>query len=257
MSVTKSAGFVQSWQAEWSYEDSGEGQGASVVAKYDDDADGWEARVPARGSVPPAEVGAEFSEFRRKGVRASRQAGEKVEVSVTYESRLAVEEDPGPDEVKRYSMQITLSEEPLLTHPRYADVPEDELTALTQIIAGQVYKTEEGKERWSADVVTVRGLEALEKIDKGVVAYLDPKLIWRESYRIDWKDLDEEVEVAAVGNIDAAVPGDPPTGGDRNYLYIGAQADQDESGEFGDLVNQWQLSGRDGFDEDLYNEEEN
>jgi len=256
--ITKSGDFAQNYQAEWTYDDSGEGDGSSLSASYEDDVEGWVSRLPARGSTPPATVGAEFSSFRLQKRTANRLPGGKVKVTLRYESERAVDEDPGEeDEIRRYSMQVTLSEENILTHPRYADIPEEERTALTMYLSGQRFKTEEGKERWKDDVVTERGKEMLEKIDDGISAYLEPTLLWRERFRTEWSKVADEVEIAKIGNIDDEVPGNPPMGGDRNYLYLGAQIDQDESGEFADILNEWQLSGRNGWDEELYNEEEN
>lgn len=257
MSATKTGGFAKTWQAEWTYEDSGEADGTSLVARYEDDADGWEDRLPARGTAPPAQVGAEFRDFRLQRRTASREPGEKVKVELHYAAAWGVDEDAASeDRVKRYSMAVTLSEEPLLTHPRYAALTDEEVIALTHILGGERYKTEEGQELWEDDVTSEEGLEALGKIEDGVVAYLEPTLMWRERQRVEWDEVEEEVEIAKVGNIDAAVPGNPPIGGDRNYLYIGAQIEQDESGEFADLVNEWQLSGRSGWDEDIYSEED-
>lgn len=257
--VRKTAGFALEYQVEWTYEDSGDGSGATLEASYEDDADGWEGRLPARGTAPPAAVGSEFGEFRLKSRRASRSdGGAKVTVRLGYESQWAVDEDPvSATPVRRYSMAITLGEEPILTHERYAELPEGEVLALVQILAGQRFKSTEGKERWRDDVTSDLGLEVLEKIEDGVSAYLEPTLIWREQRRIDYADLGSEVDIAKVGNIDDAVPGDPPTGGNRNYLFLGFQMAQDESGEFADLTSEWQLSGRNGYDEDLYNPDEN
>lgn len=251
--VQKTTGFALNYQAEWTYSDSGDGSGATLEARYEDDGDGWENRLPARGTAPPSAVGDEFANFRLKSRRAVREQGDKVVVTLGYESRWAIDEDPATDTVPpRYSMAITLGEEPILTHQRYAELDEVEVAALVQIIAGERFKSTEGKERWRDDITSELGQEVLAKIEDGVSAYLEPTLIWRERRRIDWDDLSDELDLSIVGNIDDNVPGGAPIGGDRNYLFLGAQVDQDESAEFADLVSEWQLSGRNGWDEDLY-----
>ena len=254
--VRKSAGFEFSWGAAWTYEDSSGSAGASLQAEYEDDADGWQGRLPAKGSVPPARVGAEFSGFRLTKRRVTRENGDKVKALLTYEAGLSVDETAGVDDpIPRYSFEITLSEEVILTHERYKDLVEEEQMALVQIIAGERYKTEEGKEEWRGEIESDLGLEVLAKIEKGTTAHREPGLIWVESKRIDWADLDDEVALESVRKIDDMVPGDPPTGGDRDYMYLGAQVDQDESGEFADIVKKWEMSGPEGWDEDLYGEE--
>jgi hypothetical protein len=249
----KSSGFALNYQPEWTYEDGTEGGGGQLVAHYEDDAEEWHLRLPAKGSIPPTEVGDEFVNFRLERRTASRLPGDKVRVDLVYKSAWPVDEEPvvGSEE-RRYSMQLALGEEPILTFAAYDALDDEEKLALSQIIAGQRYKTEEGKEEWRADVVSADGLQALAKIEKGVEAYLEPGMIWRERVRVAWDDREDEVELSKVGKIYAAVPGDPPTGGNRNYLYLGAQLDQDESGEFAEMVREWQMSGRNGWDADLY-----
>lgn len=256
----KSAGFVKTFQAEWTYDDPGDGSGATLVAVYEDDWEqgNWLARLPARGTAPPAAQFPEFATFILQGRTAVREAGEKVKVTLRYAATVgAGEEEEGEEAGKRYSMQISLAEEPVLTHPRYEDLPDVERVALVQILAGQRFKTEEGKELWRSDVTTELGLELLAKIEDGIEAYLEPKLIWQERQRVDWDAWEDEAVIADAGNIEDEVPGDPPTGGNRNYLYMGARLEQDESGEFADLVREWELSGRNGWDEELYNPVDN
>lgn len=255
MSTVRKTGFSLHWSPEWNYEDEASGKGGKLTASYEDDADGWQDRLPAYDTGPPADVGAEFAGFFLQSRRAKREAGDKVVVTLSYESVLPVDKDPeDPEEnvpIPRYSMAVSLGEEPILTHERYLDLPTAEKIALKQILSGELYKTEEGKEKWSDDVASTAGLEVLAKIEKGTTAHREPGVIWRERKRIPWASLADECQLSLVRRINAP-PGGAPVGGDRNYMYLGPQFEQDESGQFADLERSWELSGVNGWDPDLY-----
>lgn len=257
---TKSGNTGPSWEPGWSYQDSAGEDGATIRAPYRDDVSNWHARVPAYGSSLPEEVGtglpaAVRSSFRVKSRSVRNVEGDQVTVEVEFTSATRADQDPNDaerDPIPRYSLAVSLSEEPLLSHERYEAVPEEELEALRNILAGQVWKTEEGKERWEADVTSEEGLEALAKIKKGTSTYREPGLVWREQSRVPWDRRAEFYELDKVRRIDDP-PGEPPTGGSRNYLYLGpVAADQDETGEWCDLRREWELSGVNGWDPELY-----
>lgn len=256
MSAVKKTGTTsKTWQAGWTYTDSAGGEGASLIAFYEDNLSGWQSRLPAVSSAAPAELGSEFAAFKVARRKVLEMEGEKVRVEVVFNAGFRVDQNPAEDDpVPRYSMAVSLGDEPILTHERYESLPDNEREALRQILSGEKYKTEEGKEEWEAEIESAPGLEVLAKIKKGVSAHREPGLIWRERKRILFSQLNSESQLDKVRRIDTP-PGSPPGGGNRDYMYLGPQLDQDETGEFADLVREWELSGPEGWDPDLYGDQ--
>lgn len=261
MAAKKTGTTSVSWQAEWTYSDAAGQDGAEIQATYEDDLAGWETRLPEYGSGVPAGVGTGLPTAVRDGFRLKTRglkgmAGEKVEVEATWSSAWRVDMDPNNETlvpIPRYSMAVSLSEEPILTHERYEALTETEQDALRNIIGGQRWKDEAAGVEWASDVTSAEGLEALAKIRKGVESYREPGLVWRETMRVPWAKLALYTRLDKVRRIDTP-PGNPPDDEFRDYLYLGPQIDQDETGEWADLRREWELSGENGWDQDFYAE---
>ena len=79
-----------------------------------------------------------------------------------------------------YTMGLSLSEEPLLSHLRYKDLPQGEREAIQLIQSGKDKDDQGNKLR--DKVTSVRGIEALAKIDRGQTSCYSPRVTWRESW---------------------------------------------------------------------------
>jgi hypothetical protein len=105
--------------------------------------------------------------------------GDLAEIVCEYAGAEAKEEDREKESAV-YTMGLSLSEEPLLSHPRYASLSEDERTAIQQIASG---KEKDDQGRALKDKVTSEtGREALAKIGRGQTSYYSPRVTWRESW---------------------------------------------------------------------------
>lgn len=237
--------LTQEEGVEWTYKVSAGDNKARSTRTYTDDVTGWESRCPKLGSRHP-----NFAELFLVDIEARGIPGGMVSVSLIYES---VDEEatyPGrdPGRVKRYDMEVTTEEEHILAHQRYADLSAAEREALLAISNG-TFEDNAGNS-YESKVTSARGKEALAKIRKGITHYLVPGIVWVEKFNThSLGDLD----IANVGNIDSP-PGSPPSGGSRNYLYIGATGSMSEDGESFSVERRWRLSGRNGWDPELYND---
>lgn len=216
-----------------------------AVRKISGPRSSWMRDCPQMGSGHPELYG-----FILRRISIGGDVGETVEGVLTYGPKDWSVSYPGraggSKQVKRYSVEISTNEESILAHPRYNELEEKELIALKALIDGSLTKESGGD--WSADIESDRGTECLGKIRKGVVSYLDPGIVWVE--RFTDKSL-SGLQLDKVGNI-MNPPGGAPSGGDRNYIYTGATAEMSDDGEQFNIDRRWRLSGRKGWDPQLY-----
>jgi len=147
-----------------------------------------------------------------------------------------------------YSMGLSLSEEPILSHLRYKDIPQAQCDAIKQIIAGKDKDDQGNKLR---DKVTdAMGIEVLAKIDRGQTSYYSPRVTWRESWVRDHPAT--AAELNDIGNIATPSGPAPELAGDRNWLKNGIT--QTQEGKAFRLENEWLASDRGGWDAQIYND---
>ena len=230
---------------EWTFDAEIGSNDPQAVRKYRGAFAGWIGRCPQMGSAHPDLPG-----FIVRRIHAEREPGGLVEVTLSYGPanwNVSYPGRPGGNQqIKRYNTEITTSQEPLLSINRYSSLSTTELEALQQIINGNLVS--ESGVPWESKVTTERGQEALAKIRKGRDSVEIPGLIWVERYMDNSLD---SIELDKVGNIDAP-PGGAPSGGSRNYLYIGVTAEMSDDGEQYTIERRWRLSGKEGWDPDLY-----
>jgi hypothetical protein len=145
-----------------------------------------------------------------------------------------------------YTMGLSLSEEPLLSHPRYKDLPAKEREALQEIQSGK--DKDDQNNKLTDKVVSARGREALAKIERGQTSYYSPRVTWRESWVRDRPV--EGAELNKIGNIDVPNGPVPALAGGRNWLLNGVTQTQD--GKSFRLEMEWLASDRGGWDPQLY-----
>jgi hypothetical protein len=227
----------------WTYHDSVGSDKREGKIFYTDEYDGWTGRCPRKGSEHP-DIGGLYLKDRD----AKRIEGGLVEVELDYESHEVTTSETGENpRKKRYSIEHTVSEQPLLTHPRYKDFSDEEFLALQMMINGQIEKPDGSL--WEDDITEgERQNEAKQKVKSGITSYLKPGIIYVQRY----SDSNlESVEDEMVGYIHEA-PGSPPASEGKNYLYLGYSADDTDDGRYHNIERRWQQSDSKGWDAELY-----
>ena len=147
-----------------------------------------------------------------------------------------------------YTMGLSLSEEPLLSHLRYKNLVATEQEAIKLIQSGKDKDDQGNKLR--DKVTSDRGREALAKIDRGQTNCYSPRVTWRESW-VRNKPV-AAAELNKIGNIDVPSGPAPALAGARNWLRNGVTQTQD--GKAFRLELEWLASDREGWDADIYND---
>jgi hypothetical protein len=145
-----------------------------------------------------------------------------------------------------YTMGVSLSEEPILTHLRYKDIDSKERDYLQMILAGKE-KDDEGT-KLKDKVESELGKEVLAKIERGQTSYYSPRVTWRESWVRDRPA--EADELNDIGNISTPLGPAPSLAGGRNWLLNGVTQTQD--GTAFRLEMEWLASDRGGWDSEIY-----
>ena len=174
------------------------------------------------------------------------QEGDLAEINCQYAGAEATY--PGKDEKANatYSMGLSLTEEPLLTHIRYKDLADTERDAIQNIEKGKD-KDDQGN-KYEDNVTSDLGLEALAKIKRGQTSYYSPRVTWKESWVRD--KACSAAELNKIGKIDTPGGPVPELAGDRNWLNNGVTQTQD--GKSFRLELEWLASERQGWDIDIY-----
>jgi hypothetical protein len=171
--------------------------------------------------------------------------GDLAEIVCEYAGAEPKEEDREKESAV-YTMGLSLSEEPLLSHPRYSSLSEDERTAIQQIASG---KEKDDQGRALKDKVTSEtGREALVKIGRGQTSYYSPRVTWRESWVRD-KPV-SSADLNGIGNISIPSGPAPSLAGGRTWLLNGVTRTQ-EASSFR-IEAEWIASDRGGWDPDIY-----
>ncbi|MEY4245952.1 MAG: hypothetical protein RLZZ245_3537 [Verrucomicrobiota bacterium] len=147
-----------------------------------------------------------------------------------------------------YSLGLSLSEEPLLSHEKFHDLDEEELEALLAIISGK--EKDASGNPYKDKVTSSSGKKALEKIQRGQTSYYSPKVIWRQA--TVRKASAASADMRKIGKIDEPDGRQPSLSDDRNWLYNGAT--QTQEGNSYRIEREWIASDRGGWDPDIYDD---
>jgi hypothetical protein len=200
--------------------------------------------IPAIGAPHP-----EFPFMVLSGVSITVSEGDVAEVVCDF---------AGTDESNRnkgkattvYTLGVATSEEPLLSHMRYQNLPDAEREALRNIGSGKEEDAQGNSYR--SNVNSDIGQEILKRFDRGQTSYLSPKITWRQSWVQDTK-LDN-TDLNDIGNI-AEPEGNPPMlAQGRNWLCTAISQTQ-ESKKAYRIEIEWMASDRGGWDENVYSDE--
>ena len=178
-------------------------------------------------------------------VTARISEADLAEITCVYSGAEAKE---GPDEKENavYTMGLSLTEEPLLSHDRYKNLNGIEREAIKLILMGKE-KDDEGI-RLRDKVVSALGQELLSKVDRGQSHYYSPRVTWRESWVRDKEAKASELnDIGKIAEPEGPVP-DLADG--RNWLLNGLN--QTQEGKSFRLELEWLASDRGGWDADIY-----
>ena len=183
-------------------------------------------------------------------VSAKVTEGDLAEITCTYAGADPSQNDGEDKNPVTYSMGLSLSEEPLLSHPRYKDLDPDEVEALKALASGRE-KDDQGaayKDKVTSDL----GKEALAKIMRGQVSYYSPKVTWRESF-VRSRGV-KPSELNKIGNIDTPRGPVPALANGRNWILNGVT--QTQEGASFRIEREWLASDRGGWDKDIYDDDD-
>ena len=170
--------------------------------------------------------------------------GDIAQITCNYAGTDNTSNDPNKTS---YSLGLSLSEEPLLSHKKFRDLEEDELEALQAIISG---KDKDGSGSPYKDKVTsALGKKALEKIQRGQTSYYSPKIIWRQA--TVRKASAASSDVRKIGQIDSPDGREPSLSDGRSWLLNSVT--QTQEGNSYRIEREWISSDAGGWDEDIYN----
>lgn len=211
-------------------------------AVYEDWEEGWTRRCPTLGS--PFD---DDARLRLKKISSRRIPGGLVEVSLYYELPRETSFEFGGAEETEYSMDYSCSEQPLLTHPKFKGLSEEEQDALMAVAGGASPKDTFGKdEKVIEDVVKSEdGKLALELLRKGQISYLCPGGVFSVTSTVT------ALSLSGVGKKGSPGSGAPAVGGGYNWLKDGVSGRKTGSGNWRQTIS-WRLSGPDGWRSEIY-----
>ena len=173
------------------------------------------------------------------------------------------EEDSSPARAVSFttSFDVTVVDQPILTHPKMASISGGQLEYLKAFMDGArlwelVPEVDNaGKPKLDSDGLPVMkqlgkllntGSKAFDLINKGVTAYKDIMATYtvRQTSRTDKSD------ISSVGTIND--PPKAPKFPNRSWLQVSSNCSMNDDGKTYTIENTWLLSGLGGWDKDLY-----
>lgn len=200
--------------------------------------------MPEPGSEHP-----KYPFLAMDSARASYHAGEAMEIVAIYAGLNATFGEGAVVPAPEYWLDVTTSDEPLATHPRYASLDAQDAAEAVELAINPP-KDDAGESLVEVDTTgwDAMKLELYDKTRTGIEAFRDPKVIWGKR----WVSEALPSNLNATGEIDTPDGGPPSLGGDRNWMYLGARTRI--RGKVYEIEESWEASGRGGWDSDLYSE---
>ena len=159
------------------------------------------------------------------------------------------------------SLDVTLTDEPLLTHPQFANTSGAMLEYVKALMDGaRMWELvpevdSNGKPKLDKDGLPVKkrlstllqgGGKLVELAQKGITTYKSPAATFSESY----VSKSGAVDTSGVGQV--GTPGGAPAFKGRDWLLISRNSSLNEDGKSYTVSSVWMLSGVGGWDSDLY-----
>lgn len=245
----KKIDLTKTESVEWDFEMDFASSTVPAVLTYTDDFDGWMKRVPEGYSSHP-----EIPVLTLKKFKGTRLEGGMIKVTLNYECS-----DPsaefgfrGKGPIKRYNLEPSSGEEPLLTFHKLDEVSDDIKEALGELVASSRKREDFAK---ALAAISAGGppeplaLLAIEKIRKGIEGYRHAGIMWVERFMTtNINDMD----CAKFFTIQTP-PGNPPElVGGANWLYVPGTADVQSNGRSWEMERRWEASLKGGWDDWLY-----
>jgi hypothetical protein len=212
--------------------------GVDIVTRVEEvPVTGFPALLRSKYSVHPRFIAMAVSKVNW----VSGASGQFYRVTYTYEGFL----NSLPEPV--YSLSSSLSEEPIELHPdfqTFAGKPSAPLNGAVFVDPDtQKITTDDSRGVFREFMATLGGVANLKA---GIESYLSPGATWQEIYFSTSRPTD----LGSLGEIDSPSGPNPTIGSGRNWLYSGA--DYTRRGGIYEIRKTWMLSGRTGWDADIY-----
>jgi hypothetical protein len=182
-------------------------------------------------------------------VKMTGEDGGMVRIDANYDGALGGggEGEFGEVGEPEYSLDRTVSEEPLETHIRYLDhLSNQELAEVRELAQNPVVDADGVPEEADTAGWDVRKIELYDKLRRGFTSYLDAKQTWKVSKT----QTAAPTGVANVGKIDTPEGPAPTLPSDRNWINMGVSYVR--RGGLYVVEESWQASDRGGWDADIY-----
>lgn len=159
------------------------------------------------------------------------------------------------------SLDVTLTDEPLLTHPKFSGTSGATLEYVKALMDGaRMWELvpvvdRDGKPQVDKDGLPIKkrlgsllqgGGKLVELAQKGVTTYKSPAATFSESY----VSKSGSVDTSGVGQV--GKPGGAPVFKGRDWLLVSRNASLNDDGKTYTVSSVWMLSGVGGWDSDLY-----
>lgn len=171
--------------------------------------------------------------------------GDIAEITCNYAGTDNTTNDPSKT---TYTLGLSLSEEPLLSHKKFKDLADTEIEALQAIISGK--DKDSSGSAYKDKVTSTAGKKALAKIQRGQTSYYSPKVTWRQA--TVRKASAAASDVSKIGKIDEPDGRQPNLGDGRTWLFNGAT--QTQEGNSYRIEREWIASDMGGWDTDIYDD---
>ena len=125
--------------------------------------------MPRPGTPHP-----EISFISVDNASAQVSEGDIAQITCSYAGTDNADNEPNKT---TYTLGLSLSEEPLLSHKKLRDLEADEVEALQAIISGK--DKDSSGASYKDKVTSDLGKKVLEKIQRGQTSYYSPKVTWR------------------------------------------------------------------------------
>lgn len=180
----------------------------------------------------------DFTWLDKTRAKIKREEADLARVTITFEGTESGSTG-NADATSIYELESCTSQEPIETHTRYKDVTVDERRKIDEAI----------KSKKAPTGLSTRATELYEKRLKGVTAYLSPAVTWTQTITRGASQVSNET-LNTVGHIDTPAGSPPSVATGRNWLR-GATT-QTVRGSAVQVRHSWRLSGRSGWDAELY-----
>ena len=157
-------------------------------------------------------------------------------------------EDNPLDAAPEYSLDLSLAEEPLEQAPYFVDaLSAEDIQEVVRLVKNP--KLDEDNVPQEADTTgwSTQKTGLYDRLRKGQEAFRDPRVTWTS--KEFFKNLPS---LNAIGEIDAPSGPVPAVAAGRNWLLAGHRARMKAGGQFWEVERTWDLSGRGGWDSDIY-----